>query len=43
MVCLFEGMLVNISEDVQNKLDVLFVVSIAFFIIIFWFLIIPGA
>lgn len=43
MVYLFEGMLVNISEDVQNKLDVLFVASIAIFIIIFWFLIIPGA
>jgi|GEM_PF-4809320 hypothetical protein len=33
----------NISEDVQSKLDVLFVGSIAIFIVVFWFLIIPGA
>jgi hypothetical protein len=36
-------MTINISEDIQNKLDVIFVASIAIFIIIFWFLIIPGA
>lgn len=38
-----EGMLMNISEGLQGKLDVLFVTSIAIFIIVFWFLIIPGA
>lgn len=38
-----EGMFMNISEGLQGKLDVLFVTSIAIFIIVFWFLIIPGA
>ena len=33
----------NISEDVLNKLDVLFVASIAIFMVVFWFLIMPGA
>jgi hypothetical protein len=33
----------NISEDVQSKLDVLFVAGIAIFIVVFWFLVIPSA
>ena len=43
MIRLLEGMLMNISEDVQSKLDVLFVASISIFIIVFWLLIMPGA
>ncbi len=40
---MLEGMLMNISEDVQSKLDVLFVAGIAIFIVVFWFLVIPSA
>ncbi len=38
-----ERIFMNISEELQGKLDALFVTSIAIFIIVFWFLIIPGA
>ena len=33
----------NISENIQNKLDVLFVAGIGIFIIVFWVLIMPSA
>lgn len=33
----------NISEDIQNKLDALFVAGIAIFIVALWFLVMPGA
>lgn len=33
----------NISESIQNKLDVLFVAGIAIFIVVFWFFIMPYA
>jgi hypothetical protein len=33
--------MVNISEELESKLDTIFVLSIAFFIVLFWFLIIP--
>jgi hypothetical protein len=42
MIHLLEGMLMNISENVQKKLDVLFVASISIFFVVFWLLIMPG-
>ena len=42
-MCFFErGVPMNISEELESKLDIIFVVSIAIFMILFWFLIMPS-
>lgn len=33
----------NISKEVEDKINIAFVVGIVVFIVILWFLIIPGA
>jgi hypothetical protein len=38
-----KGCYMEVTEELEDKLNTLFVISIAVFMIIFWFLIIPSA
>ena len=40
---IINGMHMNISEELEEKLDTIFVIVIAIFIIILWFLVMPSS